>query len=181
MIRPRLLRAQWGPPMMTGLLLTVVSALSALPDAALATEYYVAPAADFRSNQPGDFVPGADIFDWDLGYEMVHECAHAPVVLPQGATVTSMTAYLYDNDNTANIYVNLRRRASTGGGPAENMAAVTSSLDSTSVVPYPDFTIDYAGVDNDAYTYFLVFCSYSTLDIHLALHRLYAVRVGYTP
>jgi len=140
------------------------------------TEYFVAPGAAFRSNNDVNF---GDYLDFDTvhGGASGQGCAYAPVDLPQGSTVSSLTAWIFDNDAGGSVSVDLKRRAATGSDPASVMASVLSSIDSPSVLAYPDFSVNYSVIDNENYTYFLVRCDFGILA---GLRLLYMVKVGFT-
>jgi len=140
------------------------------------TEYFVAPAAAFRSNNDVSY---GDYLDFDpvQGSVSGRGCAYAPADLPQGATVSSLVIWVLDNDAGGGVTVDLRRRAATGADAAFAMASTFSSADSPSVTPYVDFSVSNAVVDNDNYTYFLVRCDLGTDP---GLRRFYSASVGYT-
>jgi len=141
------------------------------------TEYFVAPAAAFRTNNDVNFL---DWLEFDPAQASVsgRGCAHAPVDLPQGASVTSLVVWVLDNDAGGSVTVDLRRRAATGAaGTAFTMASIISTTDSPSVTPYADFTVGNPVVDNENYTYFLVRCD---LNDAAYLRHLYVATVGFT-
>ncbi len=141
----------------------------------LVTEYFVAPAADFVTNNDTNFFDQM-YFQGDLGYVAGRGCAHAPALLPDGATVSSLVGYLWDNDASSVATLYLRRRSATGGGPADDMASVTTSFDTAQVIAYPDFSVSFPVIDNSSFTYFFAYC-----DITFPSdQRLYVARVGYT-
>lgn len=100
----------------------------------------------------------------------------APVVPPDGSTVVAFLAYLWNSDTGADLTVSLKRRASTGAGPVDELASVTTTTSTPGVNAYLTFTIANAAVDNDAYTYFVEMCSWSAASDQ----RLYVAQVSYS-
>jgi len=143
-------------------------------EAPLVTEFFVAPAAAFRTNADLDFGDYVGI-DWELGYMYAKGCAHAQVDLPQGATVVSLVGYIWDQEVAGDVVLSLRRRSASGGGPADVMASVAATSHLQQIVAYPDFTIDFPTVDNRSYTYFLVYCDF----LVGGAQRIYTARVGF--
>ena len=162
------------------LLAVFVGLLAAGPVAA--TEFVVVPAADFRTNN--DVVTYSDgmKFDYENGYITRNYfgggCMHAPAGVPDGATITSMTGYLRDSTD-GDFSVSLNRRASTGSGPAEEMASVTTTGSSSIVSAYPDLSIASPTVDAASFTYFVEACLFGA-NVE-DLFAVYAVKIGYTP
>lgn len=84
----------------------------------------------------------------------------APAHLPQGARVTRLRVYYYDNSSGANVYgtVYLTRRQATSVTVA-NMAYVpfdsTPVGQSTAIQLADDTSIDYAVIDNATYQYYM--------------------------
>ena len=82
---------------------------------------------------------------------------YAPAYLPQGAVVTKVTAYVYDNDDSCaspNISVRLRRVELASGSYYE-MSLVSTSGASGSVQTIVDDSVSYATIDNINYAYFV--------------------------
>ena len=99
----------------------------------------------------------------------------AGVDLPDGATVTGLTLYTYDN-SALNMKVKLQRTSLTGTG-AQDLAEVYSDGSSGS----PDYSntqtsITNATIDNDNYYYFM----FATLTNTSANLTFRAVRITYT-
>jgi hypothetical protein len=135
----------------------------------------VIPAADFSDD---GYDPDSFFFLFGGGYvtgtAADYGCLKAPAYLPRGATVTSVYAYLYDNDGARSAYVNLRRVRNMTG-VQETMASVSTSgyANSTSIRYLGDTTISPDEVDN-LYSYYVTTCLGSSGI------RLYAVRIFYT-
>jgi hypothetical protein len=134
----------------------------------------VIPAADFSDDgwDPDSFFlsfGGGYVTGTAAGYG----CLKAPAYLPHGATVTSVYAYLYDNDGARSAYADLRRVRNMTG-VQETMASVSTSgyANSTSIRYLGDTTISPNGVDN-LYSYYVTTCVGSSGI------RLYAVRIFY--
>lgn len=77
---------------------------------------------------------------------------YAPVHLPDGATVTSVSSFITDNDTVQNATVYLIRRYGDTGIPGHTMAQFSSGGESPYVT---DDTIQYPTVDNVAFVYFV--------------------------
>ncbi|KPL06836.1 hypothetical protein AMJ86_06995 [bacterium SM23_57] len=129
----------------------------------------VIPAAAFSSDGgfPDDF-----FFDFDNGYVQGDNfaCLKAPVYLPDGAKVTSVTASLYDNA-PVDFGVDLRR-VNVVTGTVDVMASIMTTRNSTSIQQRSDTTISYPEVSYPAYAYFLTTC------LNSPSHRLYAVIIN---
>jgi len=113
------------------------------------TGYVSVPAAAF--------VPWDNTFSFEISYYIKNKDAAArafcgSVQLPNGATVTKLTYYWYDN-GTYSVSLMLLRRNNTLTG--QTMAFVTSSGDTGYGSSYDD-TILNATVDNSRYAYYLV-------------------------
>jgi hypothetical protein len=135
------------------------------------TSPLVIPAADFSSDGgfPDDF-----FFDFEYGYLQGDgfACLKAPVYLPDGVTVTSVNASLYDNAS-GNVVVELRR-VNVTTGTVDVMANPGTFADSTDIQHPNDVFIYYPEVSYPEYAYFLTTCLSSPS------HRLYSVRIYYT-
>jgi hypothetical protein len=135
----------------------------------------VIPAAAFSSD---GFDPDSFYFTFSGGYirgtAAADGCVKAPVYLPDGATIDSVYAYLYDNDSSRNAYIDVRRVRNLTGVQT-TMASVSTSAygNSTSIRYLGDFTVVEPVVD-DLYSYYVTTCFLSTNV------RLYAVRIFYT-
>lgn len=103
----------------------------------------------------------------------------APVYLPDGATVTSFRAWIYDNDdacdtNGEDVELFLVR-TSLVTGDADTIAIATSTGSSGLVDLAPTHTLytSHATVNNSSYQYWV------EMRICSASHRLNAVVIGY--
>jgi hypothetical protein len=94
-------------------------------------------------------------------------CGIASVYLPDGATITAMTAYVYDNDASQTVFVYLYPNSYKTASSYAPIASV-SSVNSTSLQALTDATIDSTGnpVDLSTYTYYLGVCMWSTSSLH---------------
>ncbi len=137
-----------------------------------ATRLLVIPAADFSSD---GFDPGGFFFDFAGGYVDGRNtaCLKAPAYLPDGVTVSEMWTSLYDNAS-GGVVVNLRR-VHNYTGVTNVMAAASTSTDSTSIQTPGDSSISFAEVSHPYYSYYVDTCLSSSN------HRLYSVRIYYTP
>ncbi|MEP1034678.1 hypothetical protein [Ekhidna sp.] len=107
-----------------------------------------------------------------LGY------ATAPVKLPNDAVVTEVEAWILDNDATASNFarVNLYRSQIGVINSNNNMAQMETSTESATVQALNDNTVFSQTIDNNNYTYRLLFTARdnsSTLQLH-------GVRITYT-
>ena len=130
----------------------------------------VIPAAAF-TNDGTD--PDGFFFDFNGGYVNGSgtACLKTPVYLPNGVTITSVNASLYDND-PGNVTVNLRR-VSVDTGTSNVMANPGTVADSTAIQQRNDTTITYPEISYPDYAYYVTTCLSS------ANHRLYSVRIYY--
>jgi hypothetical protein len=107
------------------------------------------------------------------------ECdADAPIQLPDGATLTTMSCTIYDNNPTEAVTVALRRVNMNNGGSADVFltppSATTASIDPyVDLAPFPGTSI----VDNVTYAYSLR--ADFGLGLPTATLRLYGCRVEY--
>lgn len=114
--------------------------------------------ADFTPRTPTDRclfagAPGgaAYVSAFELGNVC---CIVAPVHLPDGATVTSMFFYLYD-DSGDDLSMSLRRKRINNTVASSVLATVATAGTSTSVRILPDITITDPVIDNTQYSYFV--------------------------
>ena len=130
----------------------------------------VISAAAFR-NDGSD--PDGYFFDFSGGYINGNgtACLMAPAYLPNGVTVTSMHASLYDNA-TGNIAVYLRR-VDVSDGTSDVLATVSTATDSTAIQTRSDTSINYADISYPLYAYYLTTC------LNYSDHRLDSVRIYY--
>jgi hypothetical protein len=142
----------------------------------------VIPAAAFVDDGFGDQSYGltfssAYVYPYGPGGVEASFCMQAPVYLPDGATVTTFSGHVYDNDPDADIWrVELRRAAYTSLAGSTAMANAPTSGASSAFQATLDNSIVNAVVDNEAYAYFAAVCT-GTSNANL---RLYAVQVFYT-
>jgi hypothetical protein len=139
----------------------------------VATSYtspLVIPAAAFTSDG-GD--PDGFFFSFNDGYinGSGTACLKAPAYLPNGATITSVYAFLYDNAS-GNVTVNLRR-VNVDTGTSNVMAEPGTVADSTAIQQRSDTTIAYPEISYPDYAYFVTTC------LNYADHRLYSVHINY--
>ncbi|MEX2596233.1 MAG: hypothetical protein WEC59_04820, partial [Salibacteraceae bacterium] len=101
---------------------------------------------------------------------------YAPIQLPDGATVTEVTFYIYDNDGTYGVEGSLRRH--TLGGTIVSVLGSTPTSGNTATpgtTSLTESTILNAVIDNSSYSYFLRFSTYqNNNDL-----RIYGARVTY--
>lgn len=109
--------------------------------------------------------------------------AVAGIQLPDGATLTNMNCYLYDNDGTNDGIEARLRRVDVATGTSDNVFDTSITADSTNIQVMND-AAPAAGtslVNNGAYTYYLatVFGSmdFTTVDNNA---RIYGCTVSYT-
>ena len=110
------------------------------------------------------------------GASAVDETLHAPVQLPDGATVTGFTMNFYDASVSDTITTRLRRVSVASAG----FSNLSDEIVSTDAQPgsVSDTSIDNATVDNDGYAY-LVEAVFSDADQGVNL-RLISAEVTYT-
>lgn len=137
----------------------------------------VIPAADFVSDGvvPNGFrfIPSEGFI---RGTNNADTCIMGPAYLPNGATLTNMTATIYDNDTINRIVVVLYRANKNTGGTT-TMASVSTSNSFSSSNPQDIGTnsISGAGVDTQNYAYYVTTC------LPAATIHLYSVRLFYNP
>ena len=78
----------------------------------------------------------------------------APVHLPQGAALQSMTVYILDNSVPANLLVRLSRKSQLDNISSDNIGNVFSSGSTGAIAPY-SVSLYPAVVDNSVNTYYL--------------------------
>jgi hypothetical protein len=136
----------------------------------------VVPAADFTADSNGR--------TWFFGFNSAYiypnsasgYCGIAPLYLPQGATITAFTAYVYDNDASYGVSVSLYPKQLGSTTIATASADVSSSIQSTNLQALVDTTISPAIIDNVNYTYHVGVCMWGADNNS----RFYAVQVNYT-
>lgn len=109
---------------------------------------------------PADFTPGQEDYDWIQSYNQLHnrtsltlQTFSAPVILPNGVTISKITLYGYRDDAEAEMSIRLYRNDPLGS--SDLMAEVVADWTSGSSSGYDD-TISYATIDNVNYTYGLI-------------------------
>ncbi|MEM7297275.1 MAG: hypothetical protein AAF391_03300, partial [Bacteroidota bacterium] len=105
-----------------------------------------------------------------LGY------ATAPIKLPDGAVITAVDGYLFDNDGGNFARVQVFRSQVGVGNSTETMAQVETSIESASVQTLTDNTIFNSTIDNSNYSYRILF----TARDNTSLTELHGVRITYT-
>lgn len=104
--------------------------------------------------------------------------ATAPVKLPDGAVVTELEAWLFDNNATASRFarINLYRSEIGVITTNTNMAQVETPSESASVQALNDNTIFFGIIDNANYTYRVMY----TANDNASDLQLHGVRITYT-
>jgi hypothetical protein len=117
-----------------------------------ATGYYTVGSGDFTPSYPEDtdYVIGGGVFTTGASAVLFL----APVHLPHGATVTSVTHKYIDNSVAEDSQCALSRR--TMSGYTEVDMATVWSTGSSGSGSTTDTTIDYAVIDNTSYSYYVV-------------------------
>lgn len=141
----------------------------------------VIPAADFVSdgNVPNGFrfitLDTRNRGGYIRGTNNASTCVIAPVYLPDGATMTNLTATVVDEDSINRIVITLYRANKTTGFPT-NLGSVstTNSYNSSDLLSIGTNTITGPTVDNDTYAYFVATC------LPAATIQLYSVRISYS-
>lgn len=119
-----------------------------------AVGYLSIPAADFRPTEPGSSYENHARYLIHLDGDESQGYYVAPVLLPQGATVTRFTLAFRDNA-TSDLIATLYRDDSSG------MGSQMVQLDSSGSYPMPwygskvDISISLAVIDNASYAYYL--------------------------
>jgi len=134
----------------------------------------VIPAAAFSSDGND---PGSMFFTFSGGYltgnTATDGCVKAAVYVPNGATMTSFYATVYDNDATYPVWVDLWR-VNRLTGVTDWIATVETSSESTNVRNLGTADIEYPLVDYPDYAYYVTSCLLSSSV------RLYAVRIYFS-
>ena len=129
------------------------------------TSYYSVLAVDcVPGNEGYQFTRDSDDLYKDIGVATSQKW-YAPVHLPHGATVTSITGWFYDisaYDLTCSLY-----RRVVGGGGINEMASIDSSGVSGETCVTDSF-IQYPNIDNSSSTYY-VYVRFSSVDTGPAL------------
>ncbi|MCH8836764.1 MAG: ThiF family adenylyltransferase [Candidatus Marinimicrobia bacterium] len=135
------------------------------------------------------FVPASSTLSRDLHgtvgtyiYLSSGQSMYANVDLPDGVTVTGLTAWLYDNHASAYVAVYLRREPlSSLGGSQQTLAQVATTAAGASATLYEltDVSISTAVIDNSTYKYSLKFYS-PNASTATSNARLHSVRIKYS-
>lgn len=152
---------------------------AAQAEAAIAANYtspLVISAAELTAD---GFDPDSFFFPFGSGYmrgnSAAYGCLVAPVYLPQGVTVTDMFVTVYDNSNTYNSYVDLRRIGNFDGAGSLMATATTSGVTSSgSIYTVSDSTISNGVVLYPDYSYYVTTCLQSDAV------RIYSIRLYYS-
>ena len=105
--------------------------------------------------------------------------AFASVNLPHGATVTSLTCSLYNNDGVSANNPEVVLGRITPAGSAASLASVASGGDSASLQTLTDSSIYLPVVDNQNFSYYLYYYPRDG-DISAANKRFHSCQIGYT-
>ncbi|MFZ4572877.1 MAG: hypothetical protein ACOYN0_00685 [Phycisphaerales bacterium] len=106
--------------------------------------------------------------------------ALAPVHLPHGAVVTSMTIFVIDGSVLTNVSVNLLRRTPTNVDPGGTVASVSSSGSDSSIRSFVDSTISGATINNDTSMYYVSATFPPGASLYIDNPNLTGVRINYT-
>ena len=107
------------------------------------------PSAFASNDETSDFT----LNDNALFLDTVNvETFRAPVMLPDGATITGVRAIGRDNNALGTLQVNLERQDPTTATTSQ-IASVNTTSDSTDIVTLTEDTLTNTTVDNDTYNY----------------------------
>ena len=179
--------------LVTALLFNETTAKAAEPDlsllkAAYATSAFNSPDLQLigvkRTIPAAAFNPDSNSRTWFFGFNSSYiypnsasgYCGIAPLYLPQGAILTSMAAYVYDNDASFDVMVSLFPKELGTTTSASQSAQVMSTGQSTALQVLVDTMISPSIIDNTHYTYHIGVCMFGADNNS----RFYAVRVNYT-
>lgn len=143
---------------------------------------YASAKTNYSSISPVAFIPESSTYFRNSVSGYVHLSGgtfpstgeiHAPVYLPNGAYITEIRFYLYDNDATYDfIYLQLFRYTMTSGASSFSSVTIpTGTYALSSYATTPNWT-----VDNSIYQYMLRI----GLPQNSTNHRIYGVRITYT-
>jgi hypothetical protein len=102
-------------------------------------------------------------------------CGITPLYLPQGATITSFGAYIFDNDASYDVSVSLLAKEIGTTTTAPSIAGVVSSGQNVVIQLLTDTTIQQATIDNTSYTYHIGVCMWGANNTS----RFYAAQIFY--
>lgn len=146
------------------------------------------PAAAF---QPDGFDPGSFRFTFTggptfgggylQGTARNYGCLSAPAYLPDGVSISEMSAYVYDNDNTRSVDIVLRRVNLTTG-LVEDIAALNTSQAgaSGSIQNISTTNINHADISSSQYGYYVASCLPSTNTMLFAVDLTYNSDIAVT-
>ncbi len=125
-------------------------------------------------NQKWDFDAGGGYLHPDSG----SYTGFAPVNLPDGATITAVTGYVYDLDGSTNINISLWSTIYNFWNSSQAIALAFSEGSSGTIQAITDTTIGDHGnpVDNSTYAYFVGTGTTATTDNH----RFFSIEIFYT-
>lgn len=109
--------------------------------------------------------------------------SEAGVHLPQGATVTQMLCYWYDNDATIDVSFTIHLLRITAAGSVLSMGQVAraaAALQTTTIQTVSDTTINSATIDNTSSTYYMYLDNFTTTGVPTSNVRWYGCHISYT-
>lgn len=141
-----------------------------------------ASAGNIQAIPAAAFVPDGSGRQWGFGFNNAYlypagagsYCGIAPVYLPDGATVTGVISYVYDN-NADDVTTYLYAKPIGSTTLATTMAFIATSGQSTNIQGLGDTTITQPVINNSSYTYHLGVCLWGTNDTM----RFYAAQIMY--
>jgi len=142
------------------------------PSAFVSKRIYIAQGGDFWTEY-GSISSSALKYDGYYSKGFV-----APVQLPDGATITSISFYLIDNSSTENLTCSLRRRLHQGDIYLNMCSLATAST--PGLITLTTNSIGFAVIDNQNYNYTI------SIDPELTDHwinddlQIKSVRIAYT-
>lgn len=162
---------KWSSLFILGLAVGLAFGLVYTASATPGNGYLSVPAAAFVPKDPTHEY-------YNDGYRLINPATGvgpdfvAPVHLPNGATVTKVVVYFYDDSSDGSDYVWVWLGRNEHDNDFSTMAYVFST--DVGDGSNHDDTIDYATIDNSQYSYFL------ELDLHSTAVVAYGVIIEYT-
>ncbi len=106
----------------------------------------------------------------------------APVHLPHGAEITSITVYFHDSDGSEDVNFWLFRQLLGGTSVSTVASGASSGTPGNTSITQPPVSVPFGTIDNNAYTYKLriELGYYNTSTFGSILNKVYAVRITYT-
>ena len=139
-------------------------------------EPYMVPAAAFS---PDGGEPESTDFSFAGGYiagnSQAYGCVQTPVYFPKYAAPNRIFGSIYDNDDSLNITISLRKTEISTGVTTVVGTLTTNGLSSANGIRSINQEINGAGLTSSDYAYYLTTCLGSE---NL---RLYSVRIYHTP